>query len=257
MGFGVRRHGSRKKLNEHEICTVSAGGAGSSTGRAACSVCTHACVTPLCFFFFFGMCRSVHVRDTCACAGLTKLFPLCVCACKCVSDSETVCARVRVCVCVHARWLRICMRRSVWVCGGGRCRCAAEHMEARTSGSLRCACVRSLGRVGRLAAHISVCERASKCVCARVWMCVCVCVRVCNQHVSSVCMRACVSPALISLCLGAISPELAALKHQRETSASAGLCASVRVCACAQGGMHKLVSLYTHIRVCVYVCAPA
>lgn len=74
------------------------------------------------------------------------------------------------------------MRRSVWVCGdgsSGRCRCAAEHMEARTSGSLRaCACVCLLGRDGRLAVHISVCEqaseRASERASKRVHVCVCV-----------------------------------------------------------------------------------
>ena len=68
----------------------------------------------------------------------------------------------------------------------------------------------------------------SLCIC----VCVCVCVR--NQHVSSVCLcvRASVSQALISLCLCVISPELAALKHQRETSALCVSCLHPNVCVC-------------------------
>lgn len=50
-------------------------------------------------------------------------------------------------------------------------------------------------------------------------VCACACVCVCDQHVSPVCMSASVSQALVSLCPCVISPELAALKHQRETSA--------------------------------------
>lgn len=61
-----------------------------------------------------------------------------------------------------------------------------------------------------------------------------------NRHVSCVRVRASVSQALISLCLHVISPELAALKHQRETSAVRIYRLVCKcVCVCVLGFMHS------------------
>lgn len=190
--------------------------AGTGTGRAAAVCVTLSCVFSLGFFCTN---RSVQVRDTCPLCVCARVLRLWLCArldpsaSPCAPGaSEFACAGLRGCVATAAAAEGVAAPPSIWR-RGRREACVP-------------ACVCSLGRGGRLAVHISVCVRAS----------VCTPVCVCNQHLSAVCMRASVSPALISLCLGAISPQLAALKHQRETSASAGLCASVHifVCVCAR-----------------------
>lgn len=116
-------------------------------------------------------------------------------------------------------------------------------------------------------------HRESPCLCG-IWRrnmsgCLCMCllgqnVRVCvraripshahNRHVSCVRVRASVSQALISLCLHVISPELAALKHQRETSAVRIyrlVCKCVCVCVRPYG-----VCVPEHVLVCACVGAP-
>ena len=164
-------------------------------------------------------------------------------ACVCVrwqGNKPSLCAHVCVCGRVRACG-RACARGGFkFACAGLRgCATAAsaeshlavEHMEKNTSG---CLCVCLLGHNGCFAAHI----------------CVRVCVCVCNQRVSAVCMCASVSPALVSLCLCVISPELAAQKHQRETSA---LCIYRLVCKC----VHVLVCARTCVCVCVCECVCA
>lgn len=137
------------------------------------------------------MCAKSH-----ACVHEVILHP--ACAGSHTQKKMPVCVYLvgRVCVCVHEKTEFAC---------AGLCGCARASAESRLSVQQHM----EKKHVG-MPVHVLIgSERVFASIPSHAH----------NRHVSRVRVRAAVSQALISLCLRAISPELAALKHQRETSA--------------------------------------